>query len=108
MGMPTSMGILPPTTPEHGGPPPPPSLGSLGHALMTRPDLRQQPPHPLLPQLRPPFHHPASTRLPWPHLESLPPPTSLTLLWPPSTQCWPLSQPTVRASQTCPLTTPPC
>ena len=56
--MPTSMGILPPTTPEHG-PPPPPSLGSLGHALMPRPDLRQQPPHPLLPQLRPPFLHPS-------------------------------------------------
>ena len=57
--MPTSMGILPPTTPEHGGPPPPPSLGSLGHALMPRPDLRQPPPHPLLPQLRPPFLHPS-------------------------------------------------
>ena len=58
--MPTSMGMLHPTPPEHG-PPPPPSLGALGHALMTqRPDLRAgQPPHPLLPQLRPPFLPPS-------------------------------------------------
>jgi len=58
--MPTSMGMLHPTPPEHG-PPPPPSLGALGHALMTqRPDLRAgQPPHPLLPQLRQPFLPPS-------------------------------------------------
>merc|ERR1719266_2886872 len=58
--MPTSMaGMLHPSPPEHVGPPQPPSLGALGHALMTRPDLRQQPPHPLLPQLRPPFLPPS-------------------------------------------------